>query len=74
MPHSPQLAVETKRAVRSDATIGCRSRERDDVELLIAARSDAVRDLADLVGIGDHALGDAESDRELEVVARACAS
>ena len=74
LPHSPQLALATKRRSGPSSTTGRRSVTVTDVVLLLALAGEAVRDGFEFVGTVKNSFGATEAHRELEVVPRACAS
>src|SRR5262249_31085451 len=71
-----RLATETTAGARDERTLmprtidGMARLDRDDVVLLLPLAFQAVCDGVDRVGCAHHSLGEAEADRELEVVAR----
>ena len=74
LPQSPQLERGDEEPLVPAPIDRATELDRDDVVLLLALAREAVRDRCQVGGRAHQPLGDAEADRELEVVARACAS
>ena len=73
LPQSPQLALATKRALVAAEVHRPAHLDGDDVVLLLPLAREAVGHGVEVVAALEDPLGEAEADRELEVVPRACA-